>query len=147
MKSLIQLTNSFFEELKSVDSSITKDELLCFRTATEKFCQSGKKSDAFVVFFCFSEIFHLFGDGYENVKELLELLADHEYHAGELLLKHRDHYVHSAYVFALGLALYAGDEAYRREFRSFYALTGSGFYEFFIFRCSHLYIVRKKLFS
>lgn len=130
MKSLTKLTNSFFEELKAVDSSITKDELFCFRAATEKFCNSGKKSDAFVVFFCFSEIFHLFGDGYENVKKLLELLADHEYHAGELLMKHRDHYVHSAYVFALGLALYAGDEAYRREFRSFYNLTGNGFYEF-----------------
>ena len=43
MKSLTKLTNSFFEELKAVDSSITKDELFCFRAATEKFCNSGKE--------------------------------------------------------------------------------------------------------
>ena len=96
MKSLIHLTDTFFDKLQSTDSFITKDEVLCFRTATAKFCKSGKKSDAFVVFFCFSEIFRLFGNGYENIDELVELLADHEYHAGELLMKHRDHYVHSA---------------------------------------------------
>lgn len=130
MKSLIHLTDTFFDKLQSTDSFITKDEVLCFRTATAKFCKSGKKSDAFVVFFCFSEIFRLFGNGYENIDELVELLADHEYHAGELLMKHRDHYVHSAYVFALGIALYAGDDAYRREFCSFYGLKGNDFYEF-----------------
>lgn len=130
MKSLVQLTDGFFQTLGQTETSVTKDEILCFSKAVAKFCASGRKNDAFVVFFCFSEIFNLFGDGYSNMKHLVELLADHEYHAGELLMKHRDHYVHSAYVFALGLALYVGDEAYRREFCSFYQLPSNNYHEF-----------------
>ena len=98
--------------------------MTCFRKATEAFLKSGKKADAFVVYFCFSEIFKLFGSGYENTQKLLETLSDHEYHSGELLSKHRDHYSHSVYVFALGLAMYAHDGKLRSAFDNFYKVTG-----------------------
>lgn len=35
-------------------------------------------------------------------------------------MKHRDHYTHSVYVFALGLAIYETNENFRRAFNSFY---------------------------
>lgn len=85
-----------------------------------QFCKTGKKSDAFCVYYCFCEIFSVFGSGYDSTNKLLEVLSDHEYHSGELLTKHRDHYSHSAYVFALGLAIYAKDAAFRKLFREFY---------------------------
>ena len=82
----------------------------CLVRVLDKFCKTGKKDDAFSVYFCFCEIYGVFGKGYDSMKKLLELLSDHEYHSGGLLTKHRDHYSHSVYVFALGLALYAADK-------------------------------------
>lgn len=129
MKTLNELGKLFFDMLEmNTDSSLQEAESdkLCFRKSFEKFLESGRKEDAFVVYFCFSEIFKLFGKGYDNTKKLLETLSDHEYHSGELLAKHRDHYSHSVYVFALGLAIYASDGAFRRAFLDFYSLEDNG---------------------
>lgn len=124
MNSLRQMTGSFFDmsERCVKDGGINKADLLCLKNSLENFLKSGKKSDAFNVFFCYSEIFRLFGKGYENTQKLLELLSDHEYHSGELLDKHRDHYSHSVYVFALGLVIYANDGVFRKTFNSFYGI-------------------------
>ena len=125
MKKLTELSDRFFENIDL--KGISKDEhsesdRQCFKTILSQFLASGDKSDAFCVYYCFSEIFKLFGEGYGNTQKLLELLSDHEYHSGELLSKHRDHYSHSVYVFALGLAIYANDAAYRTGFLNFYSL-------------------------
>ena len=106
MKTLKELCSKFFNilETDSIQSyAEATGDIFCFRRALEKFLNTGRKEDAFTVYFCFSEIFKLFGTGYDNTKKLLETLSDHEYHSGELLTKHRDHYSHSVYVFALGL--------------------------------------------
>lgn len=103
-----------------------ESEKTCFCKSLEQFLASGNKEDAFVVYFCFSEVFKLFGKGYDNTQKLLEMLSDHEYHSGELLSKHRDHYCHSVYVFALGLAIYANDAAYRKVFLDFYGGNDDG---------------------
>ncbi|MCH5172342.1 MAG: hypothetical protein J1F31_05905 [Erysipelotrichales bacterium] len=135
MDSLVNLSDKFFDNLimkvkKSVEE--TESDKLCLQRSLQNFLKSGRKEDAFSVYFCFSEIFNLFGNGYENTKRLLELLSDHEYHSGELLSKHRDHYSHSVYVFTLGLAIYSNDSKYRKEFNKFYNLKNSeyDFYEF-----------------
>ena len=123
MDSLFNLSDNFFRNLKMEvkrSAEETESDRLCLQRSLEKFLKSGRKEDAFSVYFCFSEIFHLFGKGYENTKRLLELLSDHEYHSGELLAKHRDHYSHSVYVFSLGLAIYSNDRAYREAFHRFY---------------------------
>lgn len=130
MKTLFELSNQFFNLLE-MDYSDEKlnyaaSDKLCFENALKQFLGSGRKEDAFTVYFCFSEIFQLFGRGYDNTKKLLEMLSDHEYHSGELLSKHRDHYSHSVYVFALGLAIYANDSSYRRSYLSFYGLEENG---------------------
>lgn len=125
MKTLAKLANKFFENVCFAEipgTACPESDRQCFIRALNQFLSSGDKGDAFTVYFCFSEIFKLFGDGYGNTQKLLELLSDHEYHSGELLSKHRDHYSHSVYVFALGLAIYANDSAYRVNFLKFYSL-------------------------
>ena len=89
----------------------------CFARALDRFLAGGAKEDAFDLYFCFAEIFNVFGRGYtKNVKPMVELLASFEQTSGVLLDKHRDHYAHSAYVFALGLALYLHNPALRACF-------------------------------
>lgn len=130
MKTLLELSTKFFDMLEldypeETQGNAASDKL-CFENALKQFLNSGRKEDAFTVYFCFSEIYKLFGQGYDNTKKLLEMLSDHEYHSGELLSKHRDHYSHSVYVFALGLAIYANDAAYRKTYLNFYNLEESG---------------------
>ena len=125
MKTLAKLANKFFENVCFAEipgTACPESDRQCFIRALNQFLSSGDKGDAFTVYFCFSEIFRLFGKGYGNTQKLLELLSDHEYHSGELLAKHRDHYSHSAYVFAIGLAIYANDSTFRSDFLSFYSL-------------------------
>lgn len=88
MNTLLRLCGGYFDMMENRcdnGGEIPKNEIICFRKSTEAFLKSGKKADAFVVYFCFSEIFKLFGSGYENTQKLLETLSDHEYHSGELL--------------------------------------------------------------
>ena len=125
MKTLSCYADKFFDDLDFTplySDGYAESDKQCFRKVLSQFLSSGDKSDAFCVYFCFSEIFKLFGKGYGNTQKLLELLSDHEYHSGELLAKHRDHYSHSAYVFAIGLAIYANDSTFRSDFLSFYSL-------------------------
>lgn len=123
MKTLLESCSRFFDELSIVSVSgktECNNDKICFEKSLSTFLKSGQKEDAFVVYLCFCEIFNVFGQGYTNTKKLLEMLSDHEYHSGELLAKHRDHYSHSVYVFALGLAIYANDGAFRKAFLDFY---------------------------
>lgn len=129
MEDLRVLTARFFDKLGNAGEKDNND-LLCFRNAVSDFLISGKKDDAFTVFFCYSEIFRLLGSGYDNIRKLIEMLSDHEFHSGELLSKHRDHYSHSVYVFSLGLAIYASDGVYRRTFNEFYGLKQDEYYTF-----------------
>ena len=94
---------------------------LCLEKALEAFIDSGIAEDAYVVYYSFLEIF--FGQ-YGKSKKMVELLSEYEANGSSLLMKHRDHYSHSVYVFALGLAIYETNEAYRLSFRDFYRLEG-----------------------
>ena len=92
---------------------------LCLEKALETFIDSGVAEDAYIVYYCFLE---LFIGRYGNSKKMVELLSEYESNGSSLLMKHRDHYSHSVYVFALGLAIYETNEAYRNSFRTFYHL-------------------------
>ena len=120
MNSLRDLAEIFFS------FKIEKDQrdIDCLKRALFKFCDTGKKEDAFSVYFCFCEIFEIFGSGYDTMSKLIEFLSDHELHSGELLTKHRDHYSHSVYVFALGLSIYANDKKFNSIINDFYAENG-----------------------
>ncbi len=90
---------------------------LCLENALDGFLKSGKKEDAFNVYFCYLEMF--IGD-YEKVRRMIELLSEFEANGSELLMKHRDHYSHSVYVFALGLAVYQSNSVYRETYNDYY---------------------------
>lgn len=92
---------------------------LCLENALRRFWDSGKKEDAFDVYFCYLEMF--VGD-YEKTRRMIELLSEFEANGSGLLMKHRDHYSHSVYVFALGLAIYGSNAAYRGAYRGYYGL-------------------------
>lgn len=131
MCTLQNLCKTYFTHLsiKEDDYVFAKNkDLRCLQESLDMFLETGSKEDAFVVYFCFCEIYNLFGKGYDNTKKLLELLSDHEYHSGELLLKYRDHYSHSVYVFALGLAIFANNEKIRSVYREFYKHNEEGGY-------------------
>ena len=44
------------------------------------------------------------------------MLSEYESNGSSLLMKHRDHYSHSVFVFALGLAIYETNAHFRRAF-------------------------------
>jgi len=96
---------------------------LSFEAAIARFLASGSKEDAFDIYYCFCEIFKPFGVGYQATGLLLEMLSEHEANASSLLMKHRDHYSHSVYVFLVGLALYKNLPVFRQSYNEKYNLT------------------------
>lgn len=90
---------------------------LCLENAADRFLKSGRKEDAFDVYFCYLEMF--VGD-YEKTRRMIELLSEFEANGSGLLMKHRDHYSHSVYVFCLGLAIYASNTIYREIYKKYY---------------------------
>lgn len=92
---------------------------LCLENALRRFLRSGRKEDAFDVYFCYLEMF--VGD-YKKTRRMVELLSEFEANGSGLLMKHRDHYAHSVYVFALGLAIYQTNQIYRGAYQEFYRL-------------------------
>ena len=93
---------------------------LCLENAVNRFLKSGKKEDAFDVYFCYLEMF--VGD-YQKTRRMIELLSEYEVNGSSLLMKHRDHYSHSVYVFALGLAIYKSNELYQKVYKEYYKIS------------------------
>ena len=94
-------------------------ERLCLEKSLEAFIDSGVAEDAYSVYYCYLEMFL---GRYGKSKRMVELLSEYETNGSSLLMKHRDHYSHSVYVFALGLAIYETNEAFRSCFKAFYCL-------------------------
>ena len=90
---------------------------LCLERELERFIDSGIAEDAYTVYYCYLEMF--FGR-YGKSKKMVELLSEFESNGSSLLLKHRDHYSHSVYVFALGLAIYETNKPFRTAFKTFF---------------------------
>ena len=95
---------------------------LSFENAVGRFLNSGSREDAFDIYYCYCEIFKPFGAGYDSTGLLLEMLSEHEANASSLLMKHRDHYSHSVYVFLIGLAIYKNMPAVRKAFNEKYGV-------------------------
>lgn len=92
---------------------------LCLENAVKRFAESGAARDAFDVYFCYLEMF--VGE-YDSSRRMIELLSEFESNGSSLLMKHRDHYSHSVYVFLLGLAVYETNKSYRKAYKAFYGL-------------------------
>ena len=91
---------------------------LCLERELEDFIDSGNADDAYTVYYCFFEIF--FAGRFGRSKNMIQLLSEFESNASALLMKHRDHYAHSVYVFVLGMAIYETNEHFRKAYKSFY---------------------------
>ena len=89
----------------------------CMEHAVHRFMKTGTAADAFDVFYCYLEMFM---GSYHTSKHMIELLSEFESNASALLMKHRDHYSHSAYVFVLGLSIYEANEYFRGVYKCFY---------------------------
>ena len=96
---------------------------LCLERELERFIDSGATQDAYTVYYCFLEMF--LGNCSKS-KEIMEILSEYETNGSSLLMKHRDHFSHSVYVFTLGLAIYETNENFRRAFNAFYAFDRDG---------------------
>lgn len=90
---------------------------LCLERALERFLKSGKKEDAFDVYFCYLD---MFVGSYDKTRKMIDLLSEYEANGSRLLMKHRDHYSHTVYVFALGLAIYESNSIYRESYKKYY---------------------------
>ena len=90
---------------------------LCLEKTLGDFIDSGTAEDAYPVYYCY---INMFLGRYGRSKKMVELLSEYESNGSSLLMKHRDHYSHSVYVFALGLAIYESNVPYRRAFETYY---------------------------
>ena len=96
---------------------------LCLEKTLGDFIDSGTAEDAYPVYYCY---INMFLGRYGRSRKMVELLSEYESNGSSLLMKHRDHYSHSVYVFALGLAIYDTNEAYRRAFETYYGFADDG---------------------
>lgn len=96
---------------------------LCLENALKRFLDSGADEDAFDVYFCYLE---MFVGNYGSSRRMIELLSEFETNGSSLLMKHRDHYSHSVYVFALGLAIYETNSIYRETYKKYYGFPAEG---------------------
>ena len=95
---------------------------LCLEKSLEAFIDSGTAEDAYTVYFCYLEMYL---SRYGKSKRMVELLSEYESNGSSLLMTHRDHYSHSVYVFALGLAVYETNESFRTQYKAYYNLSGA----------------------
>ena len=96
---------------------------LCLKNELAKFIDSGVAEDAYTVYYSYMEIF--IGNGGKS-QSMVELLSEFESNASSLLMRHRDHYSHSVYVFALGLAIYETNSWFRQVFSKAYGFKDKG---------------------
>ena len=96
---------------------------MCLRNELADFIDSGAAEDAYTVYYAYLEMF--LGNNGES-QSMVELLSEYESNASSLLMSHRDHYSHSVYVFALGLAIYETNAAFRQTFSRFYGFRDEG---------------------
>ena len=96
---------------------------LCLKNEIAKFIDSGVAEDAYTVYYSFIEMF-IGKDG--KSQSMVELLSEFESNASSLLMSHRDHYSHSVYVFALGLAIFETNDWFRKVFSTAYRFKDGG---------------------
>jgi len=98
-------------------------DIRCLTNALCRALTMGTRELAFDVYFAFAEIFKIFDSSNDRVDILIETLMEYEENSGRLVERHRDHYVHSVYIFALGLVFFENNAKYRNAYMKFYGYT------------------------
>ncbi|MCR4655246.1 MAG: hypothetical protein K5770_03340 [Lachnospiraceae bacterium] len=100
------------------DAYTYDENLMSLYYSIHRFMETGSREDAFDVYFSFINIIEI--SDYNLAKKLIEMLSNYETNASNLVLKHRDHYSHSVYVFLTGLSIYHNNENYRNTYKNTY---------------------------
>ena len=93
---------------------------LCLERTLRDFLAEGTARQAYLVYFCYLEMFWTDGEGRDRPRRMIELLSAFEQNVSPLLRRHRDHFVHSVNVFAIGLAIYQQSERFRADYGACY---------------------------
>ena len=107
------------EDFQNKNESILYNEnLLCLYNAIHRFMETGSREAAFDVYYSLINIVSV--KNYAEARQLIEMLSNFENTASNLVLKHRDHYSHSVYVFIIGLAIFNSNEKLREAYTATY---------------------------
>lgn len=109
------------------DQYIVNDKLHAMYFAIHHFMETGNHLDAFDLYCVYSGAF--LNDKGDQLESMMNFVASYENGAARLVQSHRDHYVHSVYVFILGLALFNTQTAYRENFNKSYTANCKKEYE------------------
>jgi hypothetical protein len=118
LKKIYKYINEFFNDLEIWEDinnkAIYKQKIM---NSVTKFMDN---PNAETVFDVYENFFDLYWIGIQDEKnpfiELVEKMRNYEVNSGQLLKKQRDHYVHSVYVFILGICFYQVSEKYKKTF-------------------------------
>lgn len=137
-----EFIKEFFDNLKIYEDehneSSYKKEI--YNSITQ-FLDNKTEMNAYNVYKSFFEAYWMgIQDEVNPFLELTHRMKNFEEHSGKLLENHRDHYIHTVFVFLLGLSIFAQNKNYREIF-STYALDKSKYpdsydtqYEEFFYR-------------
>lgn len=142
MPNLYEYVEKFFSELEIYeDEENEKNYKMKILHSINKFLQEKNEETAYNVYRSFFEAYWIGIQDEENpFLELTEKMKEFEEHGGRLLEKHRDHYLHSVFVFLLGISIYIQNEPFRSIFngyaldRSVYSNSYSTNHEEFFYR-------------
>ena len=118
MDNFFEYTNKFFDELEVFeDISRGHSYKAYLRQSVIEFLEDETKDTAFGVYRSFFDSYRITLEGETNpFIDLLDVLLSYEERASTLIDKQRDHYVHSVYVFILGLCVYTQSPQFREAF-------------------------------
>lgn len=88
---------------------------LCLERSLAHFLESGRKADAYDIYMCY---IHMYLKKSDHSLRLIEMLSEYEENGSSLLMKHRDHFSHSVYVFSLGIAIFHGNQNFRNAYQN-----------------------------
>ncbi len=118
MKNIIVYIEDFFKELEIwEDINNNHNYKQEIQQSILDFLTDSCVKNAFKVFQSFFKAYWIGVKEDQNpFLELIQKMKAYEENSGVLLLKQRDHYSHSVYVFILGLAIYSKNEVFRKKF-------------------------------
>ena len=113
------------QELKdSLGKSFSKNQIpyrmemdldrLCLETSLNAFLEDADTQRAYLVYYCYLEMF--LDPANSSPRKMIERLSEYELKTSALTKRHRDHFVHSVYVFAMGLAIYQASKLFKKAY-------------------------------
>jgi hypothetical protein len=133
MNNIEEYISSFFDTLEIYEDICNcKNHKEAIIDSIMEFLSTKTTDSAYKVYETF---FVAYWIGIQNEKnpflELPQIMNRFEEKAGGLLEKHRDHYVHTIFVFLLGLAIYEKNDNFKKNFNE-YALNKKNYPDFYV---------------